>query len=215
MFLASFILIFLSEFADKTQLLLLALSQRFPLRSILFGMGISSFFLNLLSISAAAWLCSCIPLSGIQCIGAILFLLFGFHSLKPLSPQKKRERSLRFAWLSVAIAFFIAELGDKTQLSAIALAAQSNEKAAVFCGSFLGLFTSNSFVLTIGKALLTHISDSFLRLFAAFVFFGYGSWMLFQLFIPSQSQIVLYCLFLFTAAYGYYIWQTNRIKTKD
>ncbi len=215
MFLSTFFLIFFSEIADKTQLLLLAMSQRCSLWSILFGMSISCFFLNLLSISAATWLCTCIPLNDIRCIGAILFLLFGFHSLKPCKASHGHERSLPFAWLTVAIAFFLAELGDKTQLTTIAVAAQSSEKAAVFGGSFLGLIASNLFVLTIGKLILSHVPNDLLRIFSATIFFGYGSWTLFHVFAPSQLQIVLYCLFLFSLAYAYFLWQSKRASEKD
>lgn len=215
MFLSSFLLIFFSEIADKTQLLLLAMAQRCSFWSILLGMSISCFFLNLLSISAATWLCSCISLNDIRCIGAILFLLFGFHSLKPCKEAHGRERSLSFAWLTVAIAFFLAELGDKTQLTTIAIAAQSSEKAAVFSGSFLGLIASNLSMLTLGKLVLSHIPNGLLRIFSATIFFGYGSWTLFHVFAPSQLQITLYCLFLFSFAYGYFLWHSKRASEKD
>lgn len=210
MFFTSFLLVFLAEIADKTQFLLLALSQRYSLRSILFGMGFACVWLNFLSIFAASWLHHYLSVQDIQWIAAVVFLIFGFHSLKIANKEEKKERKLRFIWLSVAIAFFIAELGDKTQLSTITLAAQSNEKAAIFCGSFLGLFLSNLFALTIGKVLLSHISASSLRLLSAVVFFGYGSWSLFRLYPMSQLQIVCYCLFLFTAAFFYSLWQERK-----
>ena len=57
---------------------------------------------------------------------------------------------------------------------------------------------------------MKHISDSALQLFSATVFFLFGSWTLFQLFSPTQLQIVIYCLILFLSAYLYALWQERR-----
>ena len=110
----------------------------------------------------------------------------------------------------MAAAFFIAELGDKTQISALTLAAQHDAHAAIFLGSCLGLLAANLLALAAGRFLLKHISDSALRLFSATVFFLFGSWTLFQLFSPTQLQIVIYCLILFLSAYLYALWQERR-----
>ena len=213
MFLSSFLLIFLAEIADKTQLLVLTLSRRYSLPTLLIGMSVAALVLNGLSFAAAVGLHTSAALSDIRRIGAILFLLFGFHSLRPADSSIKEGRHLSIAWVSVALAFFIAELGDKTQLSTIALAAQNDEKAAVFCGSFLGLITSNLFAVTLGRHLLAHVREKTLHLLSAFLFFGFGSWMLFQLYVPTQTQVVIYCLLVFTLAYLYALWQKRRTRS--
>lgn len=213
MFLSSFVFIFLAEIADKTQFLMLTLSRRYSFRSVMTGMILACLLLNLLSLCAASWLSAYVSLFDIRLIGGVLFLFFGFQALKPNDSQAEKGRKLRLPWLSVALAFFIAELGDKTQLSTIALTAQSSEKAAVFCGSFLGLLASNALAVTLGRCFLSRISDSLLRIFSAAVFFGFGSWTLFQLYAPSQGQIVLYCLLLFTLAYFYSLWQQRRMRS--
>ncbi len=87
------------------------------------------------------------------------------------------------------------------------------EKAAVFCGSFLGLITSNLFAVTLGRHLLAHVREKTLHLLSAFLFFGFGSWMLFQLYVPTQTQVVIYCLLLFTLAYLYALWQKRRTRS--
>ena len=211
--LTSFILIFMAEMADKTQLLVLALSRRYSLRSVIAGMTLSIILLSLLSVWAGSWLNACIPIDAIRPAAAVLFLLFGFSALKPKPEVVREGRRFHADWLSVAAAFFIAELGDKTQLSTIALAAQNDEKAAVFCGSFLGLITSNLFAVTLGRHLLAHVREKTLHLLSAFLFFGFGSWMLFQLYVPTQTQVVIYCLLLFTLAYLYALWQKRRTRS--
>ena len=150
MMLTSFILIFMAEMADKTQLLVLALSRRYSLRSVISGMTLSIVLLSLLSVWAGSWLNACIPIDAIRPAAAVLFLLFGFSALKPKPEEVKEGRRFHADWLSVAAAFFIA------------------------------------------------------------VFFLFGSWTLFQLFSPTQLQIVIYCLILFLSAYLYVLWQERR-----
>ena len=66
MMLTSFILIFMAEMADKTQLLVLALSRRYSLRSVIAGMTLSIILLSLLSVWAGSWLNACIPIDAIR-----------------------------------------------------------------------------------------------------------------------------------------------------
>ena len=212
MLLTSFLLVFLAEIADKTQFLMLALSQTYSFRSLFAGMSISACLLSLLSIAAAGWLHACVPLSAIRITASLLFLLFGFHSLKMQNNEQQKQRRLPFPWLSVAAAFFIAELGDKTQIAAVALAAQSNELTAVWAGSALGLICSNTIAVLIGKALFRHVRTSTLQLLSAVLFFLYGSYTLFSVYPPSQVQLVIYCLCLFTVAYFFALWQYRKNK---
>lgn len=79
MLLTSFLLVFLAEIADKTQFLMLALSQTYSFRSLFAGMSISACLLSLLSIAAAGWLHACVPAVRDPHHGSLLFLLFGFH----------------------------------------------------------------------------------------------------------------------------------------
>ncbi|MFR2885905.1 MAG: TMEM165/GDT1 family protein [Merdibacter sp.] len=117
-----------------------------------------------------------------------MFLLFGFSALKPKPEEVKEGRRFHADWLSVAAAFFIAELGDKTQISALTLAAQHDAHAAIFLGSCLGLLAANLLALAAGRFLMKHISDSALRLFSATVFFLFGSWTPFQLFSDPAAD---------------------------
>lgn len=106
MMLMSFILIFMAEMADKTQLLVLALSRRYSLRSVISGMTLSIVLLSLLSIWAGSWLNACIPIDAIRPAAAVLFLLFGFSALKPKPEEVKEGRRFHADWLSVAARLF-------------------------------------------------------------------------------------------------------------
>ena len=71
MFVSSFLLIFLAEIADKTQLLVLTLSRRYSLPTLLIGMSVAALVLNGLSFAAAVGLHTSAALSDIRRIGAI------------------------------------------------------------------------------------------------------------------------------------------------
>lgn len=210
MFLSTFLLVFLAEMADKTQFLILAFTRRYTFRSILLGMTLAIALLCVLSVGAGSWIQSCVPLSLVRFAAAVLFLCFGFHALRQSKEENPRERQQRWPWFSVALAFFIAELGDKTQLATITIAAQSTSPFSVYWGSFAGLFAANLLALTLGRLLFRHISEATMHLISATVFFLFGSLSLIRLFSFTQAQLILYCLLLFTTAYFYACWQQRK-----
>lgn len=192
----SALLIFIAEMADKTQFMVMALCTQYPSMIVAVGMALGAVVISFLSTGAAHLLTHFLPLVYLQAAASGLFLLFGFASLwmrKEKEQETKGKR--RFPLISIAFGFVIAELGDKTQLSTIALAAHESQ-LAVFLGASLGLIAANLLAIFAGKLLLKKLDPRYLDLAGSilFLYFGFASFM--ELELMSESTSLLFLLLI-------------------
>jgi putative Ca2+/H+ antiporter (TMEM165/GDT1 family) len=118
------ILIALAELGDKTQLLALALACRYKTWQVVVGIFVATLAIHLLSTLAGQLVGDVIPKLWLSVITGILFIGFGVWTLRGGSRPHEEAPVARFGpILTVGIAFFLAELGDKTQIMTISIAA--------------------------------------------------------------------------------------------
>jgi len=118
------ILIALAELGDKTQLLALALACRYKVWQVLVGILVATLAIHLLSTLAGQLIGDVIPHLWLSIITGLLFIGFGIWTLKGDDDDDDGARAGRSgAIVTVGIAFFLAELGDKTQIMTISIAA--------------------------------------------------------------------------------------------
>ncbi len=168
-------LIFLAELGDKTQLLAMAFALRFSIGEVLTGVALGAFLNHGLAVLIGSYLGSALPLEVIKLGSAVLFLSFGVWSLfsRP-GPEDQEKRTWGNPVLVVALAFFIGELGDKTQLTAIALASGSQYAWAVLAGTVLGMVLTSFMGIIVGAKLGERIPEFALKLISGGVFIGFG-----------------------------------------
>lgn len=182
----SFILVFLSELGDKTQLLVLSFSTKLKTATILLGVALGS----LLSHGVAIIFGSSLSSLGnetfqtlLKFITYISFILFGIITLLPEREKEnskagflKRISSLGFNYvLIIALSISIGELGDKTFLSSIGLGIQyPNSKTYLIIGAILGMIVSDTIAIILGKFLSQKISDKFIKLLSGLLFIIFG-----------------------------------------
>jgi putative Ca2+/H+ antiporter (TMEM165/GDT1 family) len=106
---------------------------------------------------------------------AATFVAFGFWTLKPdtLDEDAKPDRFGPF--LTTTILFFLAEMGDKTQLATVALAARFQSVALVTTGTTLGMLASDGLAVFLGERLAQKVSMKWIRVGAASLFFAFGA----------------------------------------
>ena len=124
--LKAFTLIFIAEMGDKTQILAMAFATRYPVKKVLLGIGIGAFLNHGLAVLLGSLLSNFIPINTLQLVAGIAFVGFAIWSLK--IEEDDEEETPKFQLgpvVTIALAFFIGELGDKTQLTAITLASDS------------------------------------------------------------------------------------------
>ncbi|HYQ99396.1 MAG TPA: TMEM165/GDT1 family protein [Casimicrobiaceae bacterium] len=176
-FLVSAGVVALGEIGDKTQLLALLLSARFrkPL-PIVAGILVAT----LANHALAGWLGNlaraALPPDLLRWIVALSFFAVALWALKPDTlDEKEPPPASRWGVFGVTVvAFFLAEIGDKTQVATIVLAARFESLAAVVLGTTLGMLLANVPVVLIGKAAATKIPFKAVRVAAALIFAALG-----------------------------------------
>lgn len=176
-FLNSFLLVFISEMGDKTQLLALILTARFKKPwVILFGVFIATVLNHALAAYAGGWVSHLFSAETLKWILALIFFAFAAWILIPDKEEDLKSEPKYGALLTTIVVFFLAEMGDKTQLATIALGARYNDVLVVTIGTTIGMMGSNALAIFLGDRLLKKIPMNWVRRLACglFILFGVG-----------------------------------------
>lgn len=170
---------FIAEMGDKTQLMLVAMASKFKIRHIIIGTALAILVLNGIAVLAGGLVSSFIPEWIIKFIAAIAFLGFALSSLSKNDETEEESeggRKFKFPWLTVFCTFFVAELGDKTQLTAIAFGANEGMSRAlvVWLACSAGLFAADIIGMLLGYFLKSKAPDGILNIVAFFIFAVFG-----------------------------------------
>jgi putative Ca2+/H+ antiporter (TMEM165/GDT1 family) len=173
--LQSFGMVAISEMGDKTQLLGLLLVLRYK-RPWTIMMAI--FFATIANHLGATWfgavLAGLVPELWLQYILAAAFFIFGFWILIPDKCENQDRPDKYGAFLTTLVVFFLAEMGDKTQLATVALGAQYQSVTMVTIGSTLGMLLTNALTVFGGERLIKVMPMNFIRYCASALFFIFG-----------------------------------------
>ena len=183
-FFLSTALVAVAEIGDKTQLLALVLAARYrkPVPIIL-GILIATLANHALAAWAGAAVAGWVGAESMRWILVATFLAMAAWCLVPdkadEGPQAAREAG---AFLATLVAFFIVEIGDKTQIATVALAARFNSLLLVTAGTTLGMMLANAPVVLFGDAIARRLPLRIVRLVAAILFAALG---VAAIFMPS------------------------------
>ena len=177
-----FATIFIAEMGDKTQLLLIAMTSKYKVRDILIGTWAATAVLNLLAVGVGAALSNYLDMRIIKSIAAIAFFWFAYSTLKGDDGDEEEEEMKgagKAALVAIFTTFFIGELGDKTQLSGIALAAAYTNHSIinalyVFLGCTLGLIAADLLGLIVGLVFKSKMPESLLNKISVAIFAVFG-----------------------------------------
>ena len=104
----------------------------------------------------------------------LAFVAFGLWTLRPDAPVAHHERPRAGVFVTTVVAFFVVEMGDKTQLATIVLAARYGALAAVVAGTTLGMMIANVPAVWIGETLADRVNMRLTRWIAAASFLVLG-----------------------------------------
>lgn len=171
---ASFLFVVLAEMGDKTQLLAMAFATRFPASTVLWGVFAATLLNHLLAVAAGNFLTGLIPFDYLQIIASLSFILFGLWTLHG-DTLEGEDKAFRFSpFWTVAVAFFFAEMGDKTQLATVALAAKYQTLILVWIGTTAAMLVADAVGITVGVVLGKGMTARFVKWFAAAAFMVFG-----------------------------------------
>ncbi|GAO54508.1 transmembrane protein [Novosphingobium sp. MD-1] len=172
----------LAEIGDKTQLLAIVLATRFrkpwPIVLGILCATLANHFLAALVGATAASL-----LDGLWFRYAVAagFIAMGLWTLIPDKLDDEEEKPGRFGpFLTTLVAFFLVEMGDKTQVATIALGARFHDALAVTAGTTLGMMIANVPAVFLGSELIRRVPLGVVRMVAAVLFIAIGGWLLAQ-----------------------------------
>lgn len=166
----------LAEMGDKTQLLAFALAARFRRAwPIVFGILVATLANHLLAGWLGAFIAAWLPATAQRWIVAVSFFAFALWALRPDKlDDAGAERKVGGVFLTTAATFFLVEMGDKTQLATIALAARFAEMplalVSVVAGTTLGMMIANVPAVWFGDRLAARVDMTWMRRMAAALF---------------------------------------------
>lgn len=167
----AFALIFIAEMGDKTQIMAMAFATKYKMRHILIGVALGAFLNHGMAILLGSLLNKFIPIEALQLVAGVLFVTFGLISLSIAEEEEEESQKQKYgAILTVAMAFFLGELGDKTQLTALTLSTQAASPLMTLAGTVLGMVVVSTVGIVIGAKLGDKIPEYMIR-FGAFVIF--------------------------------------------
>ena len=173
-FLASFALVAVAEIGDKTQLLSFVLAARYPGKAgqIITGILIATVANHLLAAFAGSMVDSLIiPPGWSRWVIGLAFLGFAVWALIPDSLDESDGQARRLgAFAATTTLFFVAEMGDKTQLVTVALGAQYPDLFVITAGTTLGMLAANVPAVLIGERLARRWALDKVRFVAAGLF---------------------------------------------
>lgn len=176
-FFATFIIVAVAELGDKTQLLSIGFAARHKPKIVIAALSISTSLLMLIAVTAGKLFTKIIPASLIQLMAGILFIVFGgwmFFSDDDDGEKDSVRRNRLSPFWTVFSSFFLAELGDKTQLATAALALKYSDIFSVWLGATLGMVSVNLIGIVIGNRLQAFLSPQLTKKIAAAVFLLFG-----------------------------------------
>ena len=192
--LLSFAVIFVAELGDKSQLMAMTFALRHRWWVVLSGITVATTAVHLISVAVGHYLGAALPTHLLGILAGVAFVLFGLWTLRgdSLSDDEasKAERNNAPAFFAVTSAFLLAELGDKTMLATITLAAD-NDWVGVWIGSTVGMVAADALAIAVGALAGKHLPERFIQLAAAALFLVFGISMLIEGAFPGISAIAI------------------------
>ncbi len=188
-FFVSLALIFFAELGDKSQLVALWFATRYRWWMVVLGVTAATLIVHLASTAIGASLGSLLPEEVLLIIVGLSFFAFAAWGLRgdTIDEQEERVRAQGIrAFMLVTTAFFVSELGDKTQLATISLASDHDSFVGVWLGSTIGMVAADALAIVVGIVMGKRLPERVTAIVAAVLFALFG-----VLALARAAQIIL------------------------
>ncbi|MFT4144530.1 MAG: TMEM165/GDT1 family protein [Mobilitalea sp.] len=199
-FITALLLVVVAEMGDKTQLLAMAMASKYKVRQVMLGVLVATILNHALAVAVGNYISSFIPMDIVSLVAGLSFLIFGLWTLRGDKLDDEGQKKIKFGpVVTVAIAFFLAEMGDKTQLMTITISAESNFPLLVLMGTTAGMLVADGIGILGGAWMCRHVPDRYIKWGAGIIFLFFGSLTLYEV-APSHFinplSIIAYLLIL-------------------
>lgn len=145
------------------------------------GISLATLVNQGLAVAVGTLLASVIPMNAVRIAAGILFILFGLWTLRGGEEEDEEERECRFGpLLTIVLTYFLAEMGDRTQLATIALAADLSSPAAVLAGTAAAMIAADGLGVLLGDFICKRVPPRVMQVVSASVFLIFGAISIFQ-----------------------------------
>ncbi len=183
--LAAFGAVFIAELGDKTQLVVIACAVRYRWTTVLAALAAATVVVTLAGAVAGGIVGAALPVVWVRLAAACAFLGFAFWTVRERDDAAETYQCASTPFRTVAGAFLLAEMGDKTQLVTLTLAATSAASASdaggrvlaalpVWVGATAGMVAADALGLIVGLVLHKNLPRTALRWTAAVLFAAFG-----------------------------------------
>ena len=201
-FIKAAFLVVVAEMGDKTQLLAIAMASKYKVKDVMLGVLVATILNHALAVAVGSYLGNVIPLTAIKIVAAISFLVFGLWTLRGDKLDEDENKKSKFGpLLTVAIAFFIAEMGDKTQLMTIAIAAEAKFPIIILMGTTVGMLIADGIGIVGGSWMCKHIPEKYIKWGAGIIFMFFGTLTLYEN-VSASLLTPIYIIIYFIAVAG-------------
>jgi putative Ca2+/H+ antiporter (TMEM165/GDT1 family) len=176
-FLVALGLIFVAELGDKTQIVILTMSAKYGLKQVFTAAAAAFALLNILAVSIGVVLYEFLPQSVIKYTVSAIFIISGIIMLlsqRVNEETDKKVKEKRSPFLSIFLFVCLMELGDKTQLSLIALTAKYSQPVFVFMGGTLALWATSLIGALVGVGLGRIVPPIWIHRVSGLIFIAFG-----------------------------------------
>ncbi len=177
-FLLSTVVIFVAELGDKSQLMALAFATRYRFLPVLTGITVATLVVHAGSVLLGTAVAVALPTGLISILAGLAFFGFAAWTVRgdTLDDDEadRARRSVSSVVLAVSVAFFLAELGDKTMLATITLAT-TEEALGTWLGSTAGMVIADAIAIGIGAVLGARLPERPIKIGAALAFAVFGA----------------------------------------
>ncbi|MGL4980312.1 MAG: TMEM165/GDT1 family protein [Fusobacteriaceae bacterium] len=168
-------LILFAEMGDKTQIIAMTFAMRYAMKDILLGVALGAGCNHAIAIVLGTVLTKFINVDFLQLIAGMVFVVFAMLSLNTEDDDEDDEKSRQMSPIfTVAFAFFMGELGDKTQISALTLSLDSSNPIFILLGTTSGMVLTSLLGIIIGIKLGKKIPEFHLKVGAFVIFLIFG-----------------------------------------
>lgn len=204
-FIKALLLVVVAEMGDKTQLLAMAMASKYKAKQVLIGVLIATILNHALAVAVGSYLSSVIPMNVVKIVAAVSFLAFGLWTIRGDKLDDEENKKVKFGPIvTVAIAFFIAEMGDKTQLMTITIAAENQHPLLILMGTTVGMLVADGIGILGGAWMCRHIPEVYIKWVAGTIFMFFGTLTLYN--TVSAAFLRPIYIFIYLALMGVLIY---------
>ncbi len=174
-FIRAFVMIFIAEMGDKSQILAMTFATKYNVKKVMIGLFVGILLNHIIAVFIGSQLSMFIPLNVVTFLAGLIFIVFGLFSLHIKTDDEIKVKETKFGpIITIALLFFLGELGDKTQLTAITLSSDATYPFIILVGTVSGMLLTSILGIYLGIKFGRKIPVVYMKLASSFIFVLFG-----------------------------------------